>query len=352
MRVWPKGTHTAVGGVESLPQNASPELGLSIPTCFAGGSKIARKLHFNWSNPCPIFCNKQEWHSAFKCWWHHGIGRSVLACFLLLRRANSSGSTSHKQNFTFSKPLIWKFSTPAALSCFLYLKVFCGYADISLGHDELLTFPFLWLFLEREKAKIFSVSMPALGSFYSQWKLSSRLLFKQKSVCVVQLQQYKMDMERWHGVTPYQQGRDLLERQVERRVWVMYWLGMQWGWRGHQKMPGMEYGEKRTSTQHEAQRVGGRYVLRLAGIQCALVTWALWWDLSVRLTFRELPFCLWQVTSPPHISDFHLTSLKHWLPNQHQWWIVKKWERQIVLRLNDEEKEPTSEKKARWCRVF
>lgn len=37
-------------------------------------------------------------------------------------------------------------------------------------------------------------------------------------------------------------------------------------------MPGMEYGEKRTSTQHEAQRVGGRYVLRLAGIQCALVT--------------------------------------------------------------------------------
>lgn len=46
------------------------------------------------------------------------------------------------------------------------------------------------------------MSMPASGSHYSQSKTSNRLLFKQKSECVVQRQQYKMDMERWHGAIP------------------------------------------------------------------------------------------------------------------------------------------------------
>lgn len=41
--------------------------------------------------------------------------------------------------------------------------------------------------------------MPAPGSHYSQWKLSNILLFKQKSECVVQLQQYETNMARWHG---------------------------------------------------------------------------------------------------------------------------------------------------------
>lgn len=41
--------------------------------------------------------------------------------------------------------------------------------------------------------------MPAPGSHYSQWKLGNVLLFKQKSECVVQLQQYETDMAKWHG---------------------------------------------------------------------------------------------------------------------------------------------------------
>lgn len=54
----------------------------------------------------------------------------------------------------------------------------------------------LIIFLDREQR---SVSMPAPGSHYSQWKLSNILLFKQKSECVVQLKQYETDMARWHG---------------------------------------------------------------------------------------------------------------------------------------------------------
>lgn len=55
--------------------------------------------------------------------------------------------------------------------------------------------------------------MPALGSYYSQWKLSSSLLFKQKSVPVVELQQYKVDMERWHGaISSYLAEKDILEK--------------------------------------------------------------------------------------------------------------------------------------------
>lgn len=129
------------------------------------------------------------------------------------------------------------------------------------------------------------------------------------------------------------QRRKFLKRQVERRVWMLYWQGMRWGWRSHQQMPGMGHGEKESS-EDEMQRAGGRYGRRLAGTWCALVMWALLWDpgdLRISLAFRELPYCLWQVTSPPHISNIQPISLKHCLPNHHQWWRVKRWVRKDKL---------------------
>lgn len=63
--------------------------------------------------------------------------------FTTSEKSKQLWSASHKQNFIFSKPLICKFPAPITLSWIRYLEVFHGDADISLGHDELLTFAFL-----------------------------------------------------------------------------------------------------------------------------------------------------------------------------------------------------------------
>lgn len=157
-----------------------------------------------------------------------------------------------------------------------------------------------------------------------------------------------MDKEKWHEAIPpcLEENKAFVKAG---RILTIYWQGMKQGWRRHWQMWGTLREREDKKVGWDAQRAGGRYGLRLAGIQRDLVMWTLCWDSgdsSLSLKFGELHYCLWQVTLPPHASDFPPTS--SCLSNQHQQQIVKRCEKKDKLCWDLKMSKQSLSQKARW----
>lgn len=152
-------------------------------------------------------------------YWHECAG-----LFATSKKHKKLWSASHKQNFMFSKPLIWKFTTLTTSAWLIYLELFHGDTDISLGHDELLTFAFLWFFffLDREQRSFLWACLPQAATIHSGSLVT--FCYSNRNLSVL----YNCNNTRptWqNGTEPFNPAwlrQRLWKRQVERRILAAY----------------------------------------------------------------------------------------------------------------------------------